>query len=58
MKNPPYDIVCGIIAWESGELDLDQTVELFRHLHATGTLWSIQGCYQRAYADLMNAGLL
>jgi hypothetical protein len=32
----PYDVTDGIIAYESGELDEDGTIELFQHLVDTG----------------------
>jgi hypothetical protein len=62
MKNikvkPKYDITSGIMAFESGELDQDEVVELFRHLESTGTIWHLQGSYQRTYRALKEAGLL
>lgn len=53
-----YDTTNGIIAFESGELDIDGVVELFKHLESTGLLWHLQGTYQRTYRDLKSEGLL
>jgi hypothetical protein len=47
-----------IIAFESGELDEDETLELFQHLVSTGLAWKLQGSYGRAAADLLDAGLI
>lgn len=47
-----------IIAFESGELDTDQTLELFAGLIASGMAWRLQGSYGRTAADLIEAGLI
>lgn len=46
-----------MIAWENGELDEEQTVELFQSLINSGLAWSLQGCYGRQAAALIDAGL-
>ena len=50
------DVVNKMIAWESGELDHDETVEFFQHLIDTGMVFSLQGCYQRTAAALIRSG--
>jgi fructose-bisphosphate aldolase class 1 len=53
-----YDTVGGIIAFESGELDQDETIELFSHLVKSGLAWSLQGSYGRAAHSLIARGIL
>lgn len=47
-----------IIAYENGELDEDETVELFQQLVNSGLVWQLQGSYGRTAMDLINAGLI
>jgi hypothetical protein len=51
-----YDVVGGIMAWEQGDLDDDQTVELFQHLIDSGLCWQLQGCYGRMAKALIDGG--
>lgn len=46
-----------IIAYEQGELDDDEAVELFQSLIDDGTAWTLQGHYGRTAAALIDAGL-
>ena len=55
-KAKPYDQVGAIIAYESGELDDEGTIELFQHLINTGLAWSLQGHYGRTAQALIEAG--
>jgi hypothetical protein len=50
------DLVGRIIAFEQGDLDHDEVVELFQELVDTGMAWSLQGCYGRFAANLIEAG--
>jgi len=45
-----------IIAYEQGELDKDETIELFQTLISTGVAWSLQGSYGRTATQLIEAG--
>jgi hypothetical protein len=47
-----------IIAYESGLMDEDETVEFFQQLVDTGLAWTLQGSYGRAAAALIDAGLV
>lgn len=53
-----YDSVGAIIAYETGELDYDGTIELFQHLVDTGLAWQLQGSYGRTAVALIEAGLV
>lgn len=56
LEEPPYDQVGAIMAYESGELDDEATIELFQHLINNGLAWSLQGHYGRTATALINAG--
>jgi hypothetical protein len=53
-----YDVASAIINYESGNLNIDQTIELFQHLVDTGMAWQLQGEYGRAAKALIEAGLV
>jgi hypothetical protein len=46
-----------LIAFEEGELEEQETINLFQHLIDTGMVWKLQGFYGRTAADLIDAGL-
>lgn len=50
--------VTALMAYESGELDEQETVELFAGLVRSGLAWSLQGSYGRMAARLIDAGLI
>jgi hypothetical protein len=51
-----YDTTAGIIAYEDGELDENQVVELFQHLIDKAIVWQLQGHYGRTAVRLIEAG--
>lgn len=57
-KTKKYDEVGAIIAYETGELSEDGTVELFQHLVNNGHAWSLQGHYGRTAQEMINAGII
>jgi hypothetical protein len=52
------DLVDLILRHESGDLDSDETLDLFAELIRTGTAWSLQGSYGRTAHALIDAGYL
>jgi hypothetical protein len=52
------DIVSQITAYEMGELDDIQAVELFQELVNSGMAWQLQGSYGRTAMGLIDAGLV
>ena len=53
-----YDEVGAIIAYETGELSEEGTIELFQHLVDNGHAWSLQGSYGRTAQALLDAGYI
>jgi len=45
-----------IIAYEQGELDQEQTIELFQDLINSGLAFQLQGSYGRTAVALIEAG--
>lgn len=52
------DITDGVIAYENGELNETETIELFQELVDSGLAWQLQGHYGRTAAALIDAGLV
>jgi hypothetical protein len=47
-----------LMAYEDGELDSEQTVELFQNLIDSGLIFNLQGHYMRVAKELVDAGLI
>ena len=52
------DALDRIIAYEQGDLDEDEVIELFQDLVWSGLAWQLQGHYGRTAADLINRGMV
>lgn len=52
------DQISAIIALESGELGLYETLELFGELIASGLVWGLQGSYGRTATHLIESGII
>lgn len=55
-KHARYDYVGAIIAYESGELETDDALELFQYLVDSGLAWTLQGAYGRTAVALLSNG--
>lgn len=51
------DLVTRIDAYEAGQLDDEQTIELFQEMIDSGLVWDLQGSYGRTAATLIRSGL-
>ena len=51
-----FDSLSFIMAFENGELDNEAIVEGFQQLIDNGMVWSLQGCYGRTAAALIEGG--
>jgi len=54
----PLDLAGAIFAFEAGELDELETIELFQGLVDTGLAWQLQGSYGRFAVQLIRQGLV
>ncbi|MGW7434699.1 DUF7417 domain-containing protein [Streptomyces sp. NPDC054849] len=52
------DIAIDLISFELGELDDDETLDLFATLIRSGMVWTLQGYYGRTAERLIAAGLI
>lgn len=52
------DTCSKIIAYEQGDLDYDDALDLFQELGDTGLVFQLQGHYGRTYVDLVERGLI
>lgn len=51
-------IVNQIMAFESGQLDEQETIDFVQSLVTSGTIYHLQGSYQRLAEQLIEAGLV
>lgn len=45
-----------IMRYENGEMEFEEQVEFFQDLISDGTVWHLQGSYQRAALNLIEQG--
>ena len=57
-KQAGFDLLGALVAFESGELDDDSTVDLFQRLVDSGMAWTLQGAYGRTAMALLAAGVI
>ena len=53
-----HNLIDKIIAYEQGDLEEDEVLELFQYLVDSGLAWTLQGSYGRTASDLLEAGLI
>ena len=56
--NEKFDEVGFIMNFEDGVLSEDEVIEGFQNLLDSGTVWQLQGTYQRTATALLDAGLI
>lgn len=52
------DIINQIMAFEDGQLEYDQVINLFQSLVDTGLAWQLQGRYGRMASALIKQGTI
>ena len=52
------DQIDKIIAYENGELNKQECIELFSELINSGLAWSLQGSYSRTAKNLIEQGII
>ena len=55
-KRAGLGLVSDITRYENGRMDHDEIVEFFQGLVDNGTIYSLQGSYQRTAENLIRAG--
>lgn len=57
-KNGLIDPIGQMMAYEAGELESDQIIDLFQYLIDCGWICQLQGSYQRMAQHLLDNGLV
>ena len=52
------NLIENLMDYESGELSIEETFNLFAELIKSGTVWSLQGHYGRTASSLIDEGLI
>lgn len=52
------ELVTDIMDWEGGVMSEEQESAFFQRLKDSGTIYHLQGMYQRRMRDLIEAGLV
>lgn len=47
-----------VIDFENGDLEVEDTIQMFQELVDSGLVWQLQGFYGRFAADLIEQGLV
>ena len=55
-SNTKRDMVTQMMDFENGDLNEQQTIELFQQLIDSGTVWHLQGFYGRMASELIRNG--
>lgn len=58
MTNTGDDLVTKIMKYEQGELNYEDSLDLFQELIDSGQVWSLQGHYGRTAVSLLEAGVV
>lgn len=56
--NNQLDVMSGILDYEMGILEEEDTITLFQHLVDTGMAWQLQGHYGRTAQHMIDAGII
>lgn len=56
LRTTDMNLLDRIMAFESGELDEEQTIDFFQELIDSGLAWSLQGSYGRTAKSLIENG--
>lgn len=56
--NNQLDVMSGILDYEMGILEEEDTITLFQHLVDTGMAWQLQGHYGRTAQQMIEAGFI
>lgn len=51
-------LVEDIVAWENGQMNLEQETKFFSKLIKSGMAWSLQGMYGRRAMSFIEAGII